>query len=203
MNNKILQLQLPEDSFPAASGMWARRRGLGWPAFEPRTKGHVPADGAGKGRSGHHSKGGTRPPPTFIHSSVRWFLQVHNGPTLPSASIPVAPCTRDSVFPHPSLEQMPIRSVDSPYTRSCAEVMDFRLNLSNQKITAVSERSVRISASSRPGARDRSDREAGNFEEPGHGNRSTSVTSRGGTWPGPDREDATSKCPASNVPRAV
>jgi len=55
--------------------------------------------------------GATRSPATFIQSSVRWSLHVHNGPILPSASMPVAPWTRLSSRPHPSREQIPIAEV--------------------------------------------------------------------------------------------
>ena len=53
-----------------------------------------PTGRLGRSQSGHHSRGATRSFPIFIHSSVRWFLQVHSGPTRPSASMPVASCTR-------------------------------------------------------------------------------------------------------------
>lgn len=55
---------------------------------------------------------------TFNQSSVRWSLHVHNEPTLPSASIPVASCTRVSLFEHPSFEQVPFWSV-IPLRHAC------------------------------------------------------------------------------------
>ena len=85
------------------------------------TEGLRQARGRGP-QSGHHSRGATRPSPTFIQSSVRCSLQVHNGPTRPSASMPVAPCTRVSSRAHPSFEQVVISSVmPSVYPkRSCS-----------------------------------------------------------------------------------
>jgi len=74
-------------------------------------------------QSGHHSSGATSSSPTFIHSSTRWSLQVHSGPIRPSASIPVALCTRVNARPHPALEQKAVRSVMSCCAQSGSNVI--------------------------------------------------------------------------------
>ena len=91
------------------------------------------------GQSGHHSKGATRPVLDFIHSSVRWSLHVHKGPTRPRRrclcrrgpeSTPFRTHLSNRPRSDPSFRQSPVpaikrstRSAELPQPRQPAQVL--------------------------------------------------------------------------------
>jgi hypothetical protein len=173
-------------------------------------------------QSGHHSNGATSSSLTFIQSSIRWSLQVHTGPTRPSASIPVALCTRVNARPHPLLEQIPTCSSMSCCAQSGSNVILLRPTLSKAENTAVWVSAFQTPSPSHfvhpPVTLDLGDHPCSGPRSNGSRqrlvsvyrvtfHRSTSVTSRGGTWPGTDSVRPSwatgRKCFPAGLPRAI